>query len=179
VTINYLDIVLAVLLLLFAWSGFRKGLVIELATLVALILGIYLAYYFSGLLTEKLKEFFTISDQYLEIISFIVIFIAVLLLVLLVGKLFEKIIDVLLLGFLNKLAGAIFSILKGALFISIFIFIVEFVSAGNHFFKKETRESSVLYPPIASIVPSLVSWVDPEKFNFDFHKEENKDEKIF
>jgi membrane protein required for colicin V production len=172
--INYLDILLAVLLLLFAWSGFRKGLVIEIATLAALILGLFLAYYFSVFVSEKLKEFFSISDQYLEIISFIVVFIGVILFVMLVGKLFEKLIDVLMLGFLNKLAGAIFGIFKGALFISIFIFIVGFVSSGHYFFKKETRDSSLLYNPISSIAPAMFSWFDPEKFHFDFFEKVEK-----
>ena len=172
--INYLDILLAVLLLVFAWSGYRKGLVIEIATLAALILGLFLAYYFSGFVSEKLKDFFSISEQYLEIISFLVVFIGVILFVMLVGKLFEKLIDVLMLGFLNKLAGAVFGIFKGALFISIFIFIVGYISSGHYFFKKETRESSILYTPIASIAPAMFSWIDPGKFKFDFlEKEEN------
>lgn len=170
--INFLDILLAVLLFLFAWGGYKKGLIIEIASLAALILGIYFAYYFSGLVAEKLTDYFTIEDQYLGIVSFIVAFVGVILLVMLVGKLLEKIIDVLLLGFLNKLAGAIFGILKGALFISIFIFVVEFVSSGNHIFKEETRKSSILYPPIASVAPLLYSWVVPESFNFDFFKKE-------
>lgn len=170
--INYLDILLAVLLLLFAWSGFRKGLVIEIATLAALVLGLFLAYYFSGFVSEKLKDFFSISDQYLEIISFIVVFIGVIIFVMLVGKLFEKLIDVLMLGFLNKLAGAIFGIFKGALFISIFIFIVGYVSSGHYFFKKETRDSAILYKPISSIAPAMFSWIDPGKFDFDFFDNE-------
>ena len=172
VPINYLDILLAALLLVFAWNGYRKGLVIEISTLVALILGIFLAYYFSGFVSEKLKEYFTISDQYLEIISFIVVFIGVIIFVMLVGKLIEKLIDVLMLGFLNKLAGAIFGILKGALFISIFIFIVGYVSSGHYFFKKETRESSILYKPVASVAPVMFSWINPGKFHFDFFEKE-------
>lgn len=173
--INYLDILLAILLLLFAWSGFRKGLVIEIATLAALIIGLFLAFYFSGFVSEKLKDYFSIGNQYLEIISFIVVFIGVIIFVMLAGKLFEKLIDVLMLGFLNKLAGAIFGIFKGAIFISIFIFIVGYVSSGHYFFKKETRESAILYKPIASIAPAMFSWINPGKFHFDlFEKEENK-----
>jgi len=175
VSLNYLDILLAVLLILFAWSGYKKGLIIEIATLAALVLGIYFAWFFSGFVAEKLTDYFTIKDKYLGIISFIVTFLGVILLVMLLGKLLEKIIDVLLLGFLNKLAGAIFGILKGALFISIFIFIVAYVSSGNHFFNKETRQTSILYSPIASIAPALYSWVSLERFDFDFfEKEEEK-----
>jgi len=177
--LNYLDILFAILLLLFAWRGFRKGLVIEIATLAALVLGILLAYYFSDMAAEQLKNFFSISNHYLKAISFILIFIVVLLVVILMGKLIEKLADVMMLGFLNKLAGAIFGILKGALFISIFIFIIGLVSSGDHIFSQETRDKSILYSPVASVATKIFSWIDPGKFDFEFPEKEKEKTQVY
>ena len=48
-TINLLDIILLIPLLLFAWNGYKKGFIIELASLAALVLGLYMAFFFSDL----------------------------------------------------------------------------------------------------------------------------------
>ena len=48
-TVNLLDILIIVPLLLFAWNGYRKGLIIEIASLAALVLGLYAAFFLFGL----------------------------------------------------------------------------------------------------------------------------------
>ena len=53
---NYIDIVLSILLVLSAISGFKKGLVVELASLAALVLGIWGAFEFSYITSEFLVE---------------------------------------------------------------------------------------------------------------------------
>jgi len=68
-----------------------------------------------------LNDLFDIDQKYVAVIAFILTFIVVLFLVLAVGKVLEKFVNILLLGFLNKLTGAVFGILKGALLLSILI----------------------------------------------------------
>ncbi|MBU3928592.1 MAG: CvpA family protein, partial [Bacteroidetes bacterium] len=88
--INFLDIILVIPLLLFTYSGFKKGLIIEVATLAALILGLYFAFYFSEFATEILDNWFSIDPAYLTVIAFIVTFTVVMLLVIAIGKIIEK-----------------------------------------------------------------------------------------
>jgi len=111
-TINLLDILILIPLLLWAYQGYKKGFIISLASLAALILGLYFAFFFSDFTAGKLTEYFTISNEYLAIIAFIVTFVVVVIAVILVGNILQKFIDILLLGFLNKTAGAVFGILK-------------------------------------------------------------------
>ena len=47
---NYLDIIIAILLIIAIVSGYRKGFIHQLASLAALILGIFLAVKFSKLI---------------------------------------------------------------------------------------------------------------------------------
>ncbi len=53
---NWLDIVLAIPLLWFTYKGFRNGLIIELASLAALILGIFIALHFSFYAEDYLRR---------------------------------------------------------------------------------------------------------------------------
>ncbi len=164
--INLLDIIILIPLLLFAYNGFKKGLIIEIATLVALILGIYSAIYFSDYTAGLLTQSFKIDQEYLSIISFIVTFIGVLVLVLLLGKILEKMVNILMLGVLNKLAGALFGILKGALLVSILIFLINYFDSGQRIIKKSAIEKSLLYKRVEPIAP----WIY-QKFNLEKIKE--------
>ncbi len=159
---NLLDIIFIIPILWFAYRGFVRGFVIELASLVGLILGIYAALYFSCYAADFIDKYFNLSEKYLSVVSFIVTFIVVVILVHLIGKLLEKLIDIVALGFLNKLAGLIFGVLKAVVLISLVLMVI------NHFNDKlisaEKKKNSLFYEPIAGIAPFL--WKNLEYFNF-------------
>jgi len=160
--LNVIDILILIPLLLFAFNGYKKGLIIEIATLSALMLGIYSAVYFSNYTAALLTDSFKINEEYLSVVSFVVTFIGVLVLVLLLGKILEKIINVLMLGFLNKLAGAFFGLFKGALLVSILIFLINYFDGSSTIIKKEAIEKSLLYDKVEPLAP----WIY-KKFNIE------------
>jgi len=174
-SLNLLDIILLIPLLWFAYNGYKKGLIIEVASLAAFVLGLYFAFYFSDVTASYLKQYFTVDQKYMAALSFIVTFVIVLFAVLAVGKILEKFIDILLLGFLNKLAGAAFGLLKGALFLSIIIFVINYFDTGHNLLKIEATKTSIFYEPVESVAPALYSWLHLENFNF---KLPDKDEML-
>lgn len=172
-TINTLDLIILIPLLLWAWQGYKKGLIISLASLAALILGLYFAFYFSDFTAAKLNEYFNINKDYLAIIAFIVTFVVVVLAVILTGNLLQKVINVLMLGFLNKAAGVVFGILKGALYLSILIWVINFFDPGEHLIKKEYKQKSLLYSPVASFAPLLYSHLNLDNLNIKLPTKED------
>lgn len=162
----------------FAWSGYKKGLIIEAATLVALILGLYFAIYFSDVAGGFLHKTFNIEEMYMGALSFVVTFVVVVFGVIAIGKALEKIVDILFLGFLNKMAGAVFGILKGALFISVLILAFSYFDLENKVFSKEAREKSLFYEPVKSIAPALTSWLNLEKLNIIIPDKEEMIDKV-
>lgn len=164
-TINLLDILILIPLLLWAYQGYKKGFIISLASLAALVLGLYFAFFFSDFTAKKLTEYFTISEDYIAIISFVVTFVVVVIAVILVGNILEKFINILLLGFLNKSVGAVFGILKGALYLSILFFVINYLDPGDNVIKQEYKEKSVLYEPVESLAPFLYSWLNLDNLN--------------
>lgn len=150
---NLVDIILIVPIVWFAYQGFKKGFVIELASLAALILGIYAAIYFSGYVADILVNSFNMGPKYVPVVSFIITFVVIVFLVYSVGKILEKLIDMIALGFVNKLAGSVFGILKGAVMISIVLMII------NHFnedlISSDKKDNSFLYAPVEGIAPLL------------------------
>ena len=82
---NYLDIIILLPLVYGLFRGFNKGFAIELATLAALVLGIYGAYKFSYITTIFLRDKFDMMGDYLPYVSFFLTFIVIVILVNLLG----------------------------------------------------------------------------------------------
>ena len=76
---NYLDIILAIPLLWGLYKGVSKGIVKELAALLALIAGIYGAVHFADNIHPYLKEQFAIESSFVPIVSFTITFIVIVL----------------------------------------------------------------------------------------------------
>jgi membrane protein required for colicin V production len=155
---NIIDIVLLILFAWFAFQGFRKGFIIELASLIALILGIYTAIYFSGYASDFLVNSMDMDNDYVPVTSFVITFIIVVLIVYVLGRILEKFVNMIALGFLNKLAGGVFGILKAALFISVFIVILNHYNIN--FISSEKKDNSLLYEPVEEIAPFIWDRLD-------------------
>ena len=112
------------ILLYAAYKGFSKGIVIQAASLVALILGIYCAIKFSGVTATFLIEKLDLQTQYISLIAFAVTFVGIVILVHLVARIIDKFIKAIALGFVNRAFGGFFAVLKTAFIISIVLVIV-------------------------------------------------------
>jgi len=153
---NLVDIILIILLVSAAISGFVKGFFIELASIVSLILGIWAGSEFSGLVQQWLSKYVDWSHYIMRIISFILIFVFVVLVVHLIATLTEKFVKALSLNIFSRLAGAIFGALKAAFLLSILMIIVTKI---EHYTitlipEKEKGESR-LYRPIERMAPNI------------------------
>ena len=74
---NILDLIILIPLAWSAYKGFSKGLIISVASLLALLLGIYGSIRFSDITSGYLIDHFEFSSQYLPIISFAITFILI------------------------------------------------------------------------------------------------------
>jgi len=155
-SVNFLDLILLAFIALFIIGGYRKGIIFGLATIAALILGIYAAVHFSFFLNELLAERFDPSPNTLPILSFIFTFLLVVIGVILVARLTEKFADIIGLGFLNRLGGAILGLVKGVILASIVIFLLTFLDPKSGFIKAKDKDASYLYQKVSVIFPKIL-----------------------
>lgn len=148
---NYLDIIIAIILFLFGFKGFRKGLVIEVVTFLAFGLGIYGAMRFSDFTAAHMQEYMEINPKHLNTIAFVLTFILLVIGVNILGKWVTNVIKALNLTFWNKLGGAVLGVAKGVLLCSIFLMVLNNFQLIN-VLKPEVREQSKLYPYIEETV---------------------------
>jgi len=155
-SLNFIDYIILVILVLFLIQGYRKGIIISLASIAALVLGIYIAVHFSNYLDSTLMEHLKPSRKWLPILSFTITFIVVVIVVLLVAKLTEKLVDVVGMGFFNHLGGAVLGLVKGVILISILIFIFTSIDTKGKWLKEQHKKDSYLYSRVSAVFPKLM-----------------------
>lgn len=152
-----IDIILVVILIFGAFRGFQKGLLLELiqffSFFLAIIIGFQTMYVGAGYISPYIQE-----EGVALFVAFIVIFFGVILLLNLFGRLLKKLLNLTLLGSIDDIAGALIGLLKWALTISIFIWLLSFFNVS---LDPEYTDNAKVYPYVASIAPYMV-----EKLSF-------------
>ena len=127
---NWLDIVIIVLIAVPILIGLKMGIIRAILSLAGVIIGILLAGYFYAMLAEKLT--FIPQENLAKIAAFAIIFIGIMIIAGILASILEKMISLVLLGWVNHLGGAAFGFLLGAIFCGALLAIwVNFLGAGE------------------------------------------------
>lgn len=158
-----LDIIIICCFLPCLFFGARNGFIKQVISLVIIILGIKLSISFSGPVSEWLGSRFELQPVWISIISFAVVFIVVALVFGLVEKLLDAVVKITMLGWLNRLLGIVFSMLKVVVLLSLLAYFVNsaneflgFISedqiSESNFFKPLLQLSDKIFPALKSLI---------------------------
>lgn len=168
-----IDIVLGCLLLYGIVRGFWNGFFIEFASLISLLLGIYIAVKFSSFAQSVISSHVSWSPKTIQITAFALTFIAVIVGLSVLAKFLTTLSKFAGLGIFNKMAGAFFGLLKTILLISVSLHFFHKINSKSHFVSKEQLVKSIFYYPTmevsAKIFPVLENWFD-ELYPFEEEK---------
>lgn len=169
---NKIDIILLIILGFGLVRGFMRGLIIEMASLLAIVVGIYGAIHFSFFTASLLDKILPAEKQTLEVVAFGITLIVLVLGVMLLAKILTKMIKAAELGFLNRLGGAFFGLLKSIVIVgSIFVFL-ERTFQTEKWLSTSALSESVLYKPVKSVSQVVYANVFPDKETEEVKSEE-------
>ncbi|WP_299394574.1 CvpA family protein [uncultured Gelidibacter sp.] len=152
---SVLDIVLTALILFGLVRGLMKGFFVEIASLVALVAGVYGAIHFSNYAATFIDENSEWDEKTVNILAFAATFLIIILAIALAGKALTKLADFAALGIVNKLLGAIFGALKIAVILSVVLNVFDSLNRAIPLTDEASIEDSMLYAPVKSIVPTI------------------------
>jgi len=147
-----IDIITLILILLAIWKGYSRGFIIAVFSFLAIFIGLAAAIKFSVIASEWLHHNTNISAKWLPFISFLAVMIIVIILVRWIASLLEASVELVLLGWLNRLAGI-------ALFIALYMLvysIVLFYATQMGIIKDSTVQSSITYSFIEPYGPKAI-----------------------
>jgi membrane protein required for colicin V production len=175
---NWIDATIVIILILSAVMGFINGFVKEVASLAALIFGIWGAIKFSTYTAEKLYDYFDMTGRYVGIISFIVTFMLIVVVIHFIGILANKIVDAASLGFVNRLFGIAFGLIKSVLIMSVFFAVFGAIDAQKPFLPRDRIEESIFFNPISDIAPAIFPIIGEGGFGRSFDRFKKRPEEV-
>ena len=171
---NYIDLVLGIILIIAAIQGFRKGFIVEAASLAALILGIWGAIKFSDWTAGYISKTFNYHPEFLGTLAFLLTFIGIVVLIHILGKILDSTVKAVALGFLNRLAGIIFGVLKTAVILSILLLLFDPVDENVHILPSKQKAESKVYSSMKQLVPTLFPFIKLWNSSDSSKPDENK-----
>lgn len=175
-----IDIILGALLVFGFYKGFKNGLFVELASIVAFFVGVFIAIKFSYLVADFFAKIVSWSPKTIQITSFIITLATVVLCIHLAAKILSGLASFAFLGWANTLGGGIFGALKTALLLGIILHVFQKINIQNMLVSEETQKSSLLFHPCMktseTLLPILSDWfteLKEEAINLEA-EEENK-----
>ena len=154
---NPFDVFIIIVLGYSIVRGLFRGLVKEASSIIGVLGGFYAAYsYYPAV--AKLISGLIVNTAYLNILSFLIIFSGVLIIISIIGIVIKYLLNVAFLGWIDRLCGVFFGLIKGVLIVTVlFIILTTFLPKGAPLIKK-----SVLAPHVIWISEKMVNVVSKE-----------------
>jgi len=172
--VSIVDLILLLLLTLFAVRGYFKGLFLEVFSLLGIFAGIFIAVRYNGQASLLIQGYWKVSPIILQAIGFVAIFFVVYFVFNVVGWLLQRSSRYLFLGGFNRVGGVVFGTGKGAAFLALILFLV----GSSSFLPQNIRrqvDDSILIPPLNRFGQELVELGKDTLFSYE-PEEQNVEE---
>jgi len=171
--LNYLDIFIVSILVFGFFRGFIKGLIMELSSLLAIVLGTYGPLKFSDITHDWLSINFSsqiesIDENYLKVASFAFTFLIIIVFVSIIGKGLTSVIKMVSLGLINKIFGGLFGSVKYVLILSFCFVFFENLNSTLFLIDESFFEATLFYGSIIELGDTLLNFFNSNKESINF-----------
>ena len=156
---NILDIILLICFVPALIQGIRKGFIAQAISIISIVAGIWASARFADVVSAWVAQYITASEQVMKVVAFALILVVVFIVLGLVGRLLEGLFNLVLLGWINKLFGVVFALLKTALIVGLLIIVFTSINDNFHFVQESVLNESVLYPHLKKIAFEVFPYV--------------------
>ncbi len=152
---NQFDILIVIIFGFCLIRGFFRGFIKEVSSVIGVLGGFYAAYTYYMDFSKLLSGW--ISDKsYLYIISFLIVFCGVFFIISIIGVVIKYILNIAFLGWIDRICGAGFGIIKATLITSILLItLTSFLPKGAPIVKDSmlSPHVSVIAEKMAKVIP--------------------------
>ncbi|MBR2261432.1 MAG: CvpA family protein [Paludibacteraceae bacterium] len=146
-----LDIILLALMVFAIVRGCMKGLVMEVASLLGIVVSAFIAKNYGVALMGGIVSFLGWQTEMNSIVSIVIIFLLSMLLVRLLAALVAKVLKIAMLGWLDKLLGGVAALAKCLMIMGVLLYAFDKMNNMIHLFEEEDLAKSKLYEPVKSV----------------------------
>lgn len=162
---NWFDFTVGVFLLIAFFNGYRKGLIMQLVGLAAIVLAVIFGGRLAQVLLPELNKLLDISPNVAHVLSYLFAFVLIAVVISFVGRIVQKFIDVVHLSFINRILGSVIAIATTMIVLSVILNLVLTLDPEEKLIKKETKDKSFFFERVEAVVPAIVPYLNPEVWN--------------
>ena len=159
---NTLDIILLVVAVLGIIYGLKVGLVKQLTLGAGIIIGLLQATIFYQQAGTYINELSGWDGWICNTLGFIAILLAVAIVINVAGLLLRWLLKIILLGWIDRICGTVFSIFIGFIIVAFGVKISNSILPDNKITGKTSQEESLLYKEVARITFTIIDEVKEE-----------------
>ena len=152
---NYIDFIIVLIVLIGALYGLIKGVFRQLGSLGGFVAGVLVSRLFGGSFASLLQQMFDLPAGVSRIAAYSLLFLLVYLICLQLMRLIHHISQQVALGWLDRLAGALFGALKYLVIFSILLNLVHIIDPKVRILPAREVSTSHLYGYALRIAPAL------------------------
>ncbi len=159
-----IDIIILLPLVYGLARGIMRGLIKEVIGLFSLLIAFVCAKEFAGDMAVIVQSWFTWETDICKTISFLFIFFATSIILSAIGWLLTRLLHAIHLGWLNRLFGGLFGVLKWTFVVSIILNCIDFLDEHFHFIQPDIKHTSYTYEPVRKVTSVfLAAWDEAAK----------------
>jgi membrane protein required for colicin V production len=154
--LSVVDIILTILILAGAYSGYKDGTLTSLFSLVAVVMGLLLGFKLMGRTMVFMSNKYNVDEKILPYIAFGVVFVVIVIIVNVLGRFVKMSIDKPILGMADKTIGAGLGAVQATFMISIMIWIADSLRIK---LPEAWVANAWLQPEAANFAPGVANWI--------------------
>lgn len=180
---NWFDLIVLILLLISVINGYRKGLIGQLVGLAIILLSAIFGGNLATYILPILNDYLDLPANLSRALSFLIAFATIAIVISIIGKIIQKLLNIVLLGFVNRMLGSIIAIGTLMFGLSIILNLVLMIDKKENLISKEIKEESFFFERVEAVVPAMVPFLDKELWEIvpkDYREEiEKKSDSIY
>ena len=157
-SLNTLDYIILILLLIGLITGFAQGVIKQAFGLGGLLGGLVCGALLYKPAAVFLQDVVDMDDNVAQVVAFIVILILVPVVFSIVGNLLSKLVHIISLGFVDRLLGGIFGVVKFFIVIGLCIQLLEMAGVADKLIRNSEKKESLLYEQARVISDNCLRW---------------------
>jgi membrane protein required for colicin V production len=166
-----LDLIILLPLIYGAYKGYKRGFIMSLFMLLAVIVGLYAAFHFTDVIVSYGKDKLNWKSNYIAPVTFLSLFLIVGAGVYFGGKVLESVIKLAKLSILNSLAGALLGLLQWTYFVGSLLLMLISFDQKEKIISKETKQHSLILPVITTVLHGSIPGVNSSVL-FDYYEKQ-------
>lgn len=155
---SWLDIIILVPILIGLVRGLMKGLVVEIASIAAILLGFIGSRMWGAMFAAWLIEQFSWPESVCVVIAYALLFVGISVVLHILAKLLTKLFKTVALGWLNRLLGGLFGTLKWMIIVLLLVLCVHRLDDQFHFLQDDLKNQSIVYMQAAPLAEKI--WME-------------------